>query len=409
VEALRGWQFTKPVKKQLCTPEHVRTYVEKEVAEQLPAGKAALAEAFLRTIGLLPKDVDLRETFYDLMEEQVGGFYDRDTGAMCLVSRGSPLPALVERSLLAHELTHALDDQKVGLDAMIKGHVGKSEDMDLVTGALVEGSATSLMMQYMMRAQLSGKYPLGDLQAYSTQEMERSRKFMDAPPYFTVLLATYMCGMEFLAGGPAALLMLTPDNRRVGERFLKAAGDMPRSTEQILHPEKYWDAATRDEPVVVDDDAAVRLLQAPGRWVVHKDTLGEMLTAILTLPQGHKRDMMAMSSSAGWTNDAAAGWGGDRFYLLAAGPDAEAAKEKLDGLAGVWITLWDTPKDRDEFLKAYEATPQPLPRRVIRLGTSAAVVLLGYDEAAAAAMEQRLRQSPPPMKRGDRPWTPWSL
>jgi hypothetical protein len=343
------------------------------------------------------------------MEEQVGGFYDRDTGAMCLVSRGSPLPALVERSLLAHELTHALDDQKVGLDAMIKGHVGKSEDMDLVTGALVEGSATSLMMQYMMRAQLSGKYPLGDLQAYSTQEMERSRKFMDAPPYFTVLLATYMCGMEFLAGGPAALLMLTPDNRRVGERFLKAAGDMPRSTEQILHPEKYWDAATRDEPVVVDDDAAVRLLQAPGRWVVHKDTLGEMLTAILTLPQGHKRDMMAMSSSAGWTNDAAAGWGGDRFYLLAAGPDAEAAKEKLDGLAGVWITLWDTPKDRDEFLKAYEATPQPLPRRVIRLGTSAAVVLLGYDEAAAAAMEQRLRQSPPPMKRGDRPWTPWSL
>ena len=66
------------------------------------------------------------------------------------------MPDLVVRILIAHELTHALDDQHVGLEEFFKGLLGQSEDLDLVATSVTEGSATSLMTQYMMRAQLSG-------------------------------------------------------------------------------------------------------------------------------------------------------------------------------------------------------------------------------------------------------------
>jgi hypothetical protein len=73
VERLRGWQFKTPIRKELSTPRDVRQYLERRAQEDLPPGKAERVQAFLRTIGLIPPDCDLKATYLSLLENQVGG------------------------------------------------------------------------------------------------------------------------------------------------------------------------------------------------------------------------------------------------------------------------------------------------------------------------------------------------
>ncbi len=408
VEGLRGWTFKTPVAHKFASPRDVRAYLDREVAEQCPPEKIARLEAFLRMVGLLPADCQLKRTMLDLLQEQVGGYYDLDKGALYLVDRGQPLPPLIQRVMLAHELTHALDDQHVDLDAFLQPLLGQSEDQDLAAMSVVEGSATALMTRYMAKAALSGRFDAGQLQAYTQREMQRSRKLLDAPRYFTAMLGAYVCGMEFLARGNL-MAVLAGKGTSIGDNLLAAAKDAPQSTEQILHPKKYWDAEARDLPVVLDDAAVTRVLQGGGRWVVHADTAGELLIAILTNPPGVRPSLLGMNTASAWTNRGAAGWGGDRFYLLAAGTDAETAGRDLKDLRGVWITLWDTPRDRNEFLETYERGRPGGDYVLATLGNLGAVVCFGFSEADASALAKRFGQSPPAMTRGGQPWSPWAL
>ena len=407
VEAIRGWKFKQPVAKQLVTPEQTRAWLEKEIARQAPPDLIARKQLFMRTVGLLPPDCDLKKTFLSLMEGQVAGYYDTDDKVLCIVKRKNLRRAgLVERIMLAHELTHALDDQHADLAKFLETRVGQSEDGDLAAASILEGSATALMMRYIPRLQLSGALDLSELLAYNQEEEEHNRQFFGAPPYFSSFLATYICGMNFLARGNVLALML--GDKDVGNEVLAAIKDPPRSTEQILHPEKYWDAAARDGPVLVSDEDVTKMLSQDGRVVVHADTVGEMLCAILTMPKDTKPDPALMATTAYWTNPAAAGWGGDRFYLLAAGPSADEARKTLKDPRAVWLTFWDTEKDRDEFLQAYEALPVA-GRAAARIGSLGAAFFYGFTEAERQAIQTKLEKAPPRMTRDAKPWTPWAM
>ena len=407
VEALRGWKFKQPVARQLVTREQTMAWLEKEIAAQASPELLATKQAFLRTVGLLPPDCDLKKTFLSLMEGQVAGYYDSGAKVLCIVQRDGVKPAgLVERIMLAHELGHALDDQYIDLDKLIRQHGNQSEDGDLVISSLMEGSATVMMMRYVPRLQLTGQFDLTELLQYNKAEEASTAAFLEAPPYFSSMLGAYMCGMNFLARGNFLALMLS--DKDVGDQLLAAAKDPPRSTEQILHPEKYWDAAARDEPVVASDDDARKMLAQGGRWVVHTDTLGEMLCAILTTPKDAKADPMMMVSPAYWTNTVASGWGGDRFYLLASGPSAAEAGKSLKDLRGVWLTFWDTPQDRDEFFEACESNPVP-GRAAAKVGSLGAVFFYGLAEPERQAIRAKLEKSPPKMTRDSKPWSPWAM
>jgi len=408
VEALRGWKFKAPVKKQVCSPEFVRAYLDKQVAKQCPPAKVLEIQAFLRTVGLLPPGADLKKMFLDILQGQVAGFYDTETRTLYLVRRGgNPAPG-IERIMLVHELTHALDDQHINLDEFLKPLIGQTEDMDIAAASVMEGSASSLMAQYTARALESGRFDAAEFQAYVEEEADNTRKLVEAPRYFTAILGAYICGMEFMAKGNLLAMALAPDNQAIGRNLQEVVRNPPQSSEQILHPHKYWDARKRDDPVVVNDDAAVRLLAPPGRWVVHKDTLGEMLTAVLTTPKDSKPDLLGMQTADAWTNTPAKGWGGDRFFLLASGTSADEAGTTLKDLKAVWVTLWDTPTDREEFVGAYDKNAAAA-HATFRLGNMAAVVFFGFDEAERKALEARLEKSPPPMTQAGRPWSPWSL
>ena len=406
VEALRGWKFKRPVKKDVRSEKQLRAYIEKKVfEEEYGQGRLECLQVMLPMIGLIPADCDLKQTFMDVLFNQIGGFYDPDSGAFYLLQRGGvDYGPLVNRILIAHELTHALDDQHVDLNRFIKSRE-PTEDWTLAVGAVVEGSATTLMTRYSVRALLSGKYDLTELMQVVESETERSQAFLEAPPYFTALAANYMCGMTFLLRGNFMALAADPEHKGVGDDFLATVKDPPQSSEQILHPDKYWNADERDEPVVVKDEDVERLLRQPGLHVVHKNTMGELLCALLTFPADRKLDLNLMMLPSYWTNEAATGWGGDRFFLLAAGKDCQTARKQLKDVRGVWLTMWDTPRDRNEFIEDY-ATARKLPaRRHFKRG-ALAVFLFGFDSRQAAEFEDHFLETLPAFRHGDKPWFP---
>jgi hypothetical protein len=124
----------------------------------------------------------------------------------------------------------------------------------------------------------------------------------------------------------------------------------PRSSEQILHPKKYWDGAKRDDPIRVSIDTA----KLPADWsVTGVDTLGELYLALLTTPIKKRTglDLKNPMSVLGveYTNRAAEGWGGDRLVLMRRGEDAMLQL----------VTAWDTEADADEFAAALGDTQKP--------------------------------------------------
>jgi hypothetical protein len=402
VEQLRGWTFKRPVKKERIPLTRARLDIQRIIlAAQTPDRRARL-QAFLRVAGLIPPDCNLLSTSLAMLDQQVAGYYEPEARTLRLVDRPDPMPAFVERMVLAHELTHALDDQYVDLAGLMKPGDG-TEDTDFVAAAIGEGSATSLMLQSMLAAQKSGRFGLADLSAYVAQELSRAQTLEQLPRYFSAMFGAYVVGAGFLAKGDLATLLAMPDNRAIGQALLTARRALPRSSEQILHAEKYWDPARRDEPVVFDDRAASVWLVKSGRRIVHRDTFGELLTAILTAPRDTARSLTDLQSVAAWTNAGAAGWGGDRFYLLGSRSDPEALKT-TQGLQGVWVTAWDTPKDRDEFLAALEKG-SPAPNSVsVSVGRQLAIVFIAFEQAERESLVRRFNLLPLPMTRGGQTW-----
>jgi hypothetical protein len=402
VEQLRGWTFKRPVKKERITVTQAKSDIRRMLLAGDTSDHRARVQAFLRVAGLIPADCDLVTTTLTVLDQQVAGYYEPATRTLRLVDRPTPMPPFVERMILAHELTHALDDQYIDLADLMKPGTG-TEDFEFVATAIGEGSATSLMLQHMFAAQQSGRFGMSDLTQYMTEELERARTLQQLPRYFSAMFGSYVVGAAFLAKGELASLLTQPDNRNVGEALLAARRFLPRSSEQVLHSEKYWDPGKRDEPIVFDDKAIDRWLSRNGRHVLHRDTIGELLTALLTSPDA-SRDIAELQSVAAWTNAGAAGWGGDRFYLLAneTGP---AVLQTTKGLQGVWLTAWDTTKDRDEFLAMLEKG-SPAPNSVAAaVGRLLAVVYIGVPQAERESLSRRLELLPIPMTRAGRPFT----
>lgn len=445
VERLRGWKFKTPVNTDVYTEEKLRAYVEAKVFDELYGeGRLERTEAFLRMVGLIPRDCDLRQTFLDVLLNQIGGFYDPDRKTFFMLSRtGVDYGPLLNRTLIAHELTHALDDQYVDL-AELAFNPDLTEDAAIAIGSVLEGSATALMSRYSVEAMQSGRYDAAQLAEVHAREMERSRPLLEAPPYFSALIAQYLCGMAFVFRGDLGGLV----DGNEADDVLRALKDPPRSSEQILHPQKYWDPRHRDEPVLVDDDQVRRLVEGDGRSVIFTNTVGELLCAILTTDEARELNLIAAANPAYWTNEAAKGWGGDRFFLLGreerretgaspdgsgadvspgqggsgvspepkdddrpaagAAADSERPSVLLKDLRGVWITTWDAADDREEFIEDYLLWRELPGRHLIRLAPRAAVFLFGYEDGPERErIERALTSTKLRFKKDGRDWSPY--
>ena len=153
------------VKRRLITRDEVNKYLREKFDEDQGAKRLARSEIVLKKFGLLDRDFHLKPFLISLLTEQVAGFYDDKTKTISLLDWIEPDE---QESVLAHELTHALQDQRVdltkwsvvGKDDIAKNveqdnaHI-QTDEADTARDAVAEGQAMVVFLDYTMRA--SGK------------------------------------------------------------------------------------------------------------------------------------------------------------------------------------------------------------------------------------------------------------
>lgn len=375
VEAIRGLKFKRTVPVAVVDDATARKYALERLHRFIPDDEIRAQQKAYGLLGVMPVQTDMMQQYLDVLGEQAGGFYDPGTKSFFLLD---DMPASLVSVLTSHELTHALEDQHYDLDARLTQSLG-NDDLVFARSAVHEGSATLVMGLYVTRAMTQGTLRMEDLQAVADSEVGRGEKLSAMPPALRrPLLGTYILGAVFLLRG-------NPGNlQSVGfpvQDSIRAWSDGPLSSEQILHPEKYWDPTKRDDPKKVDLGRAGKALG--NRWRLSgTGVLGELLLGVLVgAPSPSGALGLGTPEIGEWTNAAASGWGGDRWELWTQGDAAVAVLE----------TVWDTPEDAEEFAGAL---PQSRPGFVWRRRSDRVAIVAGDAGRKTDALLKLLLESP---------------
>jgi hypothetical protein len=324
---LRGLEPKAPISRGVKNRSEISRYLNDHVREDYAEGELQKEGKMLKRLGLIPAEMNYREFILNLLTEQVSGFYDPDKKTFFIASWLSPAE---QKPVMVHELTHALQDQYFDVKAILEEDRKRdNDDRTLAHQALMEGDGMVVMLDYLLEPAKRHFAELPDLAFIMRTQMAAMQSqfavFKNAPPFLQeVLLFPYGYGSSFLQ----QIWKQNPSWQSVNKIY----SDLPASTEQIMHPEKYY--GSRDEPKPANAEGfADRLGQD---WkIAYKNVLGEFsLGLLLSL---HLTDERARR--------AAAGWGGDQVLLLEnnAGKDAVLVN-----------TLWDTPDDSEKFFAAMD-------------------------------------------------------
>jgi hypothetical protein len=325
---IRGLEPKSPIARGIKTRTEIAQYLNEQVQENYSEGELQQEGKLLRKLGLIPASVDYRELVLKLYSEQIAGFYDADRKTFYIASW---ISAAEQKPVMVHELAHALQDQHFGVMRILKEDRGmKNDDRTMAHQALFEGDATVVMLNYELEPVKRTFSQLPDL-AFAMRTLMASMQSQF--PVFKAAPVFLQETMFFPYSSGAAFLQKAWAQNPSWESVNKIFSDLPSSTEQILHPEKYF--LSRDEPKPASaEDLAARL---GSDWkVVYKNVLGEFsLSVLLNLHLSEER-----------AKRSAAGWGGDQILLL----------ESIAGKDAVLVnTVWDTDGEAEEFFQAMQS------------------------------------------------------
>jgi hypothetical protein len=325
---LRGLPFKNPVKYKMIDRTELRRVLVEKVKEQYTPQEMRDYSRTLAAVGLIPEGTDLLDVLVSLYNEQVAAFYVPEEHEL-YTFKDLVFSSNLDKMLLSHELTHALQDQNFDL-LKFPLKVKTNDDLALATSALIEGDATMLMTRWYMENVDPSKM-LGDVGAMFSQN---TAKLREAPPYLREMLVfPYQEGQQFVtalysSGGTAAIDA--------------AFHDPPTTTKDILHPDRFLHGRATPEHLDLPK------LESTDWRLIGNNTLGEFGTRFV-LGQG----MGAYDAQL-----LAEGWNGDRYQVYEHGTNGPTAL--------VWVTAWETEPQATEFAAAYKkvvekraATPAP--------------------------------------------------
>ncbi len=313
VEVLRGLKFrTQPVP-QRVSPAQARHEGLEDLDRSYPETRRRADEEVLKLLGLIEPDVDLRNVSASVFGEGVAGYYDPRSKRLRIVSGTTP-DALSEM-VLAHELTHALEDQRFGL-------------------AVSEGAERRRRARPARARRGNGDARHAGVPACATSGRRRRSAGCSGPrcrPVRTCPSSSRTSSSGPTSAVPQFIQAAAPD--RGGKWTLVDLADRvrgPDSTEQVMHPDK-WLAVEKPLPVRLD-------VKLHDDWHnVASGTWGEWQTRALL----------------GGADEPAAGWGGDRYELWQRARCAVPPCRDTDLLVMRW--RWDSVRDAREFETALRA------------------------------------------------------
>jgi hypothetical protein len=329
------------VKRQLVSRDEVEAYVTKHTSEDEDAKRLRRSELVLKKFGLLPRDFDLEKFLVALLKEQVAGYYDPKTRAVNLLDW---LGAEQQKPVLAHELTHALQDQSFNLGKYMKPADAdlarkkeitaqdiENDEASTTRQAVVEGQAMVVLVDYMLE-------PMGLSMKDSPQVVQALKdgmlvgtadavEFRSAPIYMKEALTfPYRYGIDFIAD----LLIKGGKDKAFAELFRNP----PRTTRQIMEPQTYL-SGEHLEPMNVPDFRPV--LKNYDRFDV--GAVGEFDVAVLI-----DQYAGAQISSKLYPH-----WRGGYYYAVRSKGDPTAP------LGLLYASRWSNPEKAANFAAIYAA------------------------------------------------------
>jgi hypothetical protein len=358
VAKLRGLKRKRPLDAEVVskTDFHDRLMT---LADDQTARSSTSAEGIaLERWGLIPRGTDYLKLMVELLTDNVAGYYDSKTKKLT-ISRGATDDPAWADLVLAHEIDHGLQDQAFGLDKF-QTLPAEEGDASVARRALVEGDAVALMIE--LALQRRGRdAPWADPSvARDVAERMAAPKgdVLDRAPLAIreAILFPYRAGFAFVA----ALRQREPWSA-VDDAFKRP----PRSTEQILHVDKYI-ADEKPVPVAFVPPASLSAL-----GVIDSTVWGELGFQLFLRTHGIPAETAAQ---------AAAGWGGDRVRTLL--PTGETRASRAIGIARlVWDSEADAIEANDAAVRAvdsslYGVTVEATDNRTVWLAVDGTVSLV---------------------------------
>jgi hypothetical protein len=363
LEKIRQLTFAKPVPLVVESHAEAARDIQAQVTRDISDHDFEIDGRVGSLIGLYPPGIDLKRATLNLLDEQIAGFYDPDSKRMILVAGtedagfwGGTAEFVIQRDLmgemiLAHELTHALQDQHFDLAAKLDA-LKDNDDRALALKSVAEGDATITGFGYVVGGMDQAKLDLvvsrlSELPEMFAKEAKSAPEGLREP-----LIFQYSAGVKFVAaaynrGGYTA----------VDELFRQP----PQSSQQILHPELYFDNPT--PPVQIKIAGYQQVLKEWSK--ADENCQGELgLNIILKLAFGAGSRQVKLAGA----------WKGDRLVSLTRGSD----------LSVIWMIDMGSERAASQLAAAYtEALDRRLNVQTAhRVDYQSALVLVVIGDAA---------------------------
>jgi hypothetical protein len=333
IQDLRQLRFKQPVPLVLKSKDEAGAMIEADLMRDYSDNRLQVDGVAGAVTGLYPAGIDLKAETLKLMKSQIAGFYDPRGKQMVLVEGGADLgfwndaaEFMVQRDvggeiLLAHELTHALQDQNFDLESSLD-KVKDDDDRALALKSVAEGDATLAGFAYaaggindttanLLVANLK------DLPKLLAAQAPNTPVGVSAP-----LLFQYSEGVSFVAEA----------YRRGGWTAVDALyRKPPTSSQQILHPSLYFDNPAPAPRITL---AGYESIMA-GWKRVEDDTFGELLIRVIL-----ERNLGMQSPELGL----ASRWIADRMIVQQEGRHVNV----------IWMLAFSDAQSASHFAVVYE-------------------------------------------------------
>jgi hypothetical protein len=357
IQRIRELSFKQHVPVVLKTPNQVEQMVLADLHHDFPDAQLVADGKAGAMLALYPPGIDLKTETVKLLKSQIAGFYEPRDKEMVLVEGTTPVPIadrmlqfvvqrdLVNDMLLAHELTHALQDQNFALQDKLDA-LKDNSDQEMALKSVAEGDATIAGFAY-----IAGRMDNSVVETLSSSMKDLPETFAaeskDTPEGLGYpLIFQYSEGVRFV--GEAY--------KRGGWKAVDALySKPPQSTQQIINPSLYFDHPL--PPVEVEVAGYQPVLKD---WSeADEDTFGELsIQIILQLGYGKDSPEVALARK----------WAGDRMAILAHNSD----------IGVIWIAVFRDEDSARQFADVYQKqldrTRASTPHHIERHGDAVLVI-----------------------------------
>lgn len=335
------------VKSKLITREQVEKYLVSKMNDDKDAKRMERSEIVLKKFGLIDSDFQLRPFLVKLLDEQIAAYYDSKSKTVNLLDWIEPDQ---QKPVLAHELTHALQDQRVNLDkwqnqtsdnisrnyAEDLKHVATDED-DTAREAVLEGQAMAVFVDYSLAPLHRTIRNSPAMVDHLMDTMLDSGNSQDDPVLSRAplllqesLLFPYKDGLKFETA-------LIRDSKNADGAFADVLDRPPDTSYEIMNPHEY------------EKHVKVPLLTMPdihpvidaGYSPYDIGVMGELDVRILA-------ELFGGSQVAAELTPA---WDGGIYY--AAQKKNAADKDSTSSVALLYLSQWKSPEAEADFVKMY--------------------------------------------------------